>query len=138
MRKFAKADEEAEINMTPMLDIVFIMLIFFIVTASFVKGSAVDINKPPPAPEQDDDDDNKSILVRIDDSNRIRVAESGKIGRRIDIRSVRPNIERLHAAYPDAPVVIQPQPDAHAGIVIQIIDQALEAKVDPSKISVVE
>ena len=138
MRKFAKADEEAEINMTPMLDIVFIMLIFFIVTASFVKESALDVNKPPPAPPPEEENDDKSILVRIDDNNRIRVAESGKIGRRIDISSVRPNIERLHAEFPDAPVIIQPEKDAHAGIVIQIIDQARQAGVDGKKISIVE
>ncbi|RMF67410.1 MAG: biopolymer transporter ExbD, partial [Alphaproteobacteria bacterium] len=55
MRKFSKRKDEAEINMTPMLDIVFIMLIFFIVTASFTKEFGLEINKPPPSEDQPKD-----------------------------------------------------------------------------------
>lgn len=120
MRKFKKQDDEAEINMTPMLDIVFIMLIFFIVTASFVKEHGLDVNKPdndnPPPP----DPDKKNIIIKIDNNNQIFVDF-----RRVDIRSVRANIERLHAENPEGMVVIQALPDSHAGLIVEIYDQAL-------------
>ncbi|GEQ97177.1 biopolymer transporter ExbD [Iodidimonas gelatinilytica] len=124
MRKFSKAEEEAEINMTPMLDIVFIMLIFFIVTASFVKESGLDVNKPPPNEQQKKDDDKKNILIQVDSSNRIFVNL-----RPVDIASVRANVERLHAENPEGVVVIQPAEDAFAGIVVEIYDQARQAGV---------
>ena len=120
MRKFKKQDDEAEINMTPMLDIVFIMLIFFIVTASFVKEHGLDVNKPdndnPPPP----DPDKKNIIIKIDNNNQIFIDF-----RRVDIRSVRANIERLHAENPEGMVVIQALPDSHAGLIVEIYDQAL-------------
>ncbi len=131
MRKFRKADDEAEIDMTPMLDIVFIMLIFFIVTASFVKEKGLDVNKPdnqPPPPEQEEQ---KNILIRIDNNNGIWVDF-----RRVDIRSVRANIERLHAENPDGIVVIQAAPNSHAGLIVEIYDQALLANV--STVSIAE
>jgi biopolymer transport protein ExbD len=130
MRKFKKPAEEAEIDMTPMLDIVFIMLIFFIVTASFVKEDGLDVNKPddtPPPPEQED---KQNILIRIDNNNGIWVDF-----RRVDIRSVRANIERLHAENPEGIVVIQAAPNSHAGLIVEIYDQALLANVDTVSIA---
>ena len=132
MRKFATADDEAEINMTPMLDIVFIMLIFFIVTASFVKESGLDVNAPdpneaPPPP----DPDKKNILIQVSNNNTIRIDF-----RRVDIRQVRANIERLHAESPEGIVVIQASPDANTGIIVQIYDQANLAGV--SNVSLAE
>ena len=125
MRKFAKEQEEAEVNMTPMLDIVFIMLIFFIVTATFSKESGLDVNKPdsnqPPPPENEE---KKNILIQIDNSNVIRIDM-----RRVDIRSVRANIEQLHAANPEGIVVIQAGPRPHAGLTVEVYDQALQAGV---------
>lgn len=125
MRKFSKRDDEAEINMTPMLDIVFIMLIFFIVTATFVKESAVDINKPEATEEQPQEEESESILITIDDNNVIRINL-----RRIDIRQVRANIQQLYAENPEATVVIRPSPRTHTGVVIDIYDQALAANVE--------
>ena len=126
MRKFSKEDEEAEINLTPMLDIVFIMLIFFIVTATFIRESGLDINQPddnqnPPPPE----DDKKNILIQIDSNNRVFINL-----RRVDIRQVRANIERLHAENPDGVVVIQPDGDSETGLIVSIYDAALQA--DPN------
>lgn len=121
MRKFSKPQDEAEINLTPMLDIVFIMLIFFIVTATFIKESGLDINKPdnnenPPPP----DEENKNILIQVDSNNRVFINL-----RRVDIRQVRANIERLHAEHPDGVVVIQPDKDSQTGLIVEIYDQAL-------------
>jgi len=93
-------EEEAEINLTPMLDVVFIMLIFFIVTASFVKESGLDVNRPdaPTAVKKE----SANILVAIGASNEIWIS-----GRRIDPRAVRANIERMHAENPEGAVIIQ-------------------------------
>lgn len=123
MRKFSKEDEEAEINLTPMLDIVFIMLIFFIVTATFIRESGLDINQPddnqnPPPPEED----KKNILIQIDSNNRVFINL-----RRVDIRQVRANIERLHAENPEGVVVIQPDSDSETGLIVTIYDAALLA-----------
>ncbi len=125
MRKFAKLDDEAEINMTPMLDIVFIMLIFFIVTATFIKESGIDMNKPDNTQEQEQDDENKSILITIDNNNVIRINQ-----RRVDIRQVRANIQRLYAENPEAAVVIRPSARTYTGIVVEIYDQAKSADVE--------
>ncbi len=129
MRKFSKVEEEAEINMTPMLDIVFIMLIFFIVTASFVRESGLDVNKPPPD-QQEQKKDKKNILIQIDANDRVFVNL-----RPVDIASVRANVERLHAENPEAIVVIQPAHDAHAEMVVRAYDQARQAGVDKVSIA---
>jgi len=127
MRKFSKGEDEAEINMTPMLDIVFIMLIFFIVTASFSRENGLEIFKPedqPPSDEQPDPE-NKPIAFKIDNSNRISFDF-----RPIELGAIRAIIEREHAARPHVPVIIQAMDSAHTGIVVQIHDMALNAKVD--------
>jgi biopolymer transport protein ExbD len=89
-----RADDE-QINLTPMLDVVFIMLIFFIVTATFVKEVGIDINQPDDDKPKTVDPDKKSIVVRISSRDRITIAQ-----REVDWRSVRANIERLHAEEP--------------------------------------
>ena len=95
-----QTEEESEINITPMLDVVFIMLIFFIVTATFVKEAGIDVNRPDAATAVKKE--NANILIAIGANNDIWIDR-----RMIDIRSVRPNIERLHAENPQGSVVIQ-------------------------------
>ena len=126
MRKFSKGEDEAEINMTPMLDIVFIMLIFFIVTASFARESGINLFKPEDQPPSDDqpDPEDKPIAFKIDNSNRISFDF-----RPIELGSIRSIIEREHAARPHVPVIILAAEDAHTGIVVQIHDMAMSAKV---------
>ena len=116
-------DSEEHINLTPMLDVVFIMLIFFIVTATFVKEVGLDVNQPDDSPKSEDPD-KKSIVVRITNRNRIVIAQ-----RDVDLRSVRANIERLHAENPEAPVVIQPHPDSETGTMVHVMDSARLAGV---------
>ncbi|GHF16903.1 biopolymer transporter ExbD [Kordiimonas sediminis] len=132
MRKFSKGEEEAEVNMTPMLDIVFIMLIFFIVTASFVRESGIDVNKPedqngppPPPPE----DDKRAIAFVIDDSNRIR-----HDFRTIDISAVSSIIKKESVERPEAPVVIQTSEAAHTGLALRIYDEAQAIGIPRDKI----
>ena len=121
MRKSRAREEgqDSKINLTPMLDVVFIMLIFFIVTATFVKEVGLDVNQPEDDKPKTVDPDKKSIVVRITNRDRIIIAQ-----RDVDIRSVRANIERLHAENPEAPVIIQPHPDATTKTIVHIIDSA--------------
>ncbi len=107
-----------------MLDVVFIMLIFFIVTATFVKEVGLDVNQPDDDKPKTVDPDKKSIVVRITNRDRIIIAQ-----RDVDRRSVRANIERLHAENPEAPVIIQPDPDSTTDLMIHVMDSARQAGV---------
>ena len=126
MRKFSRAGsaDEDQINLTPMLDVVFIMLIFFIVTATFVKEVGLDVNQPEDDKPKTVDPDKRSIVVRITSRDRIIIAQ-----RDVDVRSVRANIERLHAEIPEAPVIIQPHPDSKTETMIHVMDSARQAGV---------
>lgn len=115
--------EEDEVDLTPMLDVVFIMLIFFIVTASFVNEIGIDVNSPDKN-QNVKDADKKSIVIQITSRDRIKIRN-----RDIDYRAVRANIERLHAETPDAPVVVQPHPESRTDITIHVMDAAREAGV---------
>ena len=107
-----------------MLDVVFIMLIFFIVTATFVKEVGLDVNQPEDDKPKTVDPDKRSIVVRITSRDRIIIAQ-----RDVDVRSVRANIERLHAEIPEAPVIIQPHPDSKTETMIHVMDSARQAGV---------
>jgi len=122
-RKAIIGEETEEIDLTPMLDVVFIMLIFFIVTATFVKEIGFDVNSPDKN-QNVKDADKQSIVVQITNRDRIRIR-----GRDIDFRAVRANIERLHAENPDAPVVVQPHPDSTTETMIHVMDSARQAGV---------
>lgn len=114
--------EEANVDITPMLDVVFIMLIFFIVTATFIKESGIDVDKPEVviAVMQE----NASILVTINANDKIFIDR-----RQIDIRSVRSIIERLHAENPEASVVIQADEDSKNDTLVQVMDASRRAGV---------
>ena len=122
-RKAVIGEENEEIDLTPMLDVVFIMLIFFIVTATFVKEIGLDVNSPDKN-QNVKDADKQSIVVQITNRDRIRIR-----GRDIVFRSVRANIERLHAENPEAPVVVQPHPDSTTETMIHVMDSARQAGV---------
>jgi biopolymer transport protein ExbD len=114
--------EETEINMTPMLDVVFIMLIFFIVTASFVKESGIDVNRPGAATAERKERGN--ILVAITESGQIWIDR-----RQVDIRAVRANIERMHAENPQGTVIIQADEGSKNGLLVKVMDAARQAGV---------
>lgn len=116
------AEEEAEINLTPMLDVVFIMLIFFIVTASFIKEAGVEVNRPEASTS--DPKENVNILIAITANDEIWMA-----GRRIDARAVRANVERLHAENPKGAVVIQADNTSTTQTVVKVLDASREAGV---------
>ena len=99
-RKNRKKVEDSALDLTPMMDIVFIMLIFFIVTTSFVKETGVDINRPNA--ETAERDEKGNILVAITSNNEIWIDK-----RRVDLKAVRANIERLKIEYPGGSVIIR-------------------------------
>jgi biopolymer transport protein ExbD len=115
--------EESEVNLTPMLDVVFIMLIFFIVTASFVKEAGIDVSRPPAATAERKERGN--ILVAITENDQIWVDR-----RQVDPRALRANIERLHAENPQGSVVIQADKASKNGLLVQVMDAARLAGVD--------
>ena len=118
----APKDADNEINLTPMLDVVFIMLIFFIVTASFIKEVGIDVSRPDAPPAVIPSDSN--ILITIGEKSGIWMG-----GRLIDPRAVRANIERMHAENPDASVVIQPDRRSFNNTLVQVMDASRQAGV---------
>ncbi|MCH7708629.1 MAG: biopolymer transporter ExbD [Myxococcales bacterium] len=122
-RRRSKRQDEEEVNLTPMLDVVFILLIFFIVTASFVKESGIDINRPAAATAVRKERGN--ILVAITPTGQIWIDR-----RQVDIRAVRANIERLHAENPQGAVVIQADRESKNGLLVEVMDAAKLAGVE--------
>ncbi len=124
MRRQSRASaEEAEIDLTPMLDVTFIMLIFFIVTASFVKESGMDVNRPDAATAVVKPMGN--ILVAITPSGQIWIDK-----RQVDVRALRANLERLHAENPQGQVVIQADEDSKNGLLVAVMDAAKLAGIE--------
>jgi biopolymer transport protein ExbD len=115
-------EQEEEINLTPMLDVVFIMLIFFIVTASFVKEAGIDVNRPEAATAVQKDRAN--ILIAISDKGEIWINK-----RRVDVRAVQANVERLKAENPQGSVVIQADKKATTDTLIKVMDASRAAGV---------
>jgi biopolymer transport protein ExbD len=116
-------EEENEINLTPMLDVVFIMLIFFIVTASFIKEAGIDVNRPD-APMTESKPEDANILVLINANDEVWIDR-----RLIDPRAIRANIERLHAENPEGSVVIQANNASSNKVLVQVMDSARQAGV---------
>lgn len=125
-KKAQRADDSSEIDLTPMLDVVFIMLIFFIVTASFVREVGLDINVPEHTEEDEADSKDQNILVHIGADNQIEMMSSGQL-RRVDKSAVRSNLERLRAENPQAAVVIRANEAAHTETYVAVADAAYEA-----------
>jgi len=116
-------DDGDEINLTPMLDVVFIMLIFFIVTASFIKEAGIDVNRPD-APVQETNPEDANILVVINANDEIWIDR-----RVIDPRAVRANIQRLHAENPNGSVVIQANKKSTNKMLVWVMDSSRSAGV---------
>ncbi len=125
MRRKHRVDDEAEINITPMLDIVFIMLIFFIVTTSFVKEKGLDVARPQKSDDPPPVEDKGPIVVRIDASSNILVD-----GRLVERNAVRANLERQRAEKPKSPMIIASHPDAETDALVTILDSAKIVGID--------
>lgn len=122
-RRNQAAEEEAQaIDLTPMLDVVFIMLIFFIVTASFIKEAGIEISRPDATTALLKK--NANILVAVSSNNEVWIDKA-----RVDIRAVKGSIERLHAENPKGALVIQADDDAHIEVLTKVVEAAREAGV---------
>ncbi len=131
-KRRSRGADQSEVDLTPMLDIVFIMLIFFIVTATFVRERGIDVLRPDP--DQEEIQTNViAIVVAVASNNDIWIE-----GRVVDPRAVRANIERLRAESPESPVLIQAEREADTGIVVGVMDQARLAHAPAVSIATVE
>jgi biopolymer transport protein ExbD len=119
VRRKSRESDEAEINITPMLDIVFIMLIFFIVTTSFVKEKGLEVSRPSNSPPKEIVKKKGPIVVKIDASGNISMK-----GRMLERRAVEANLEREKAEKPDSPLIIAAHPDADTEALVIILDAA--------------
>ena len=108
--------EETGIDLAPMLDFVLNLLIFFIITTSFIKEAGITVNKQEALTAESKE--NGNILIAIRPNGDIWMDK-----RRVDIREVRPAIERLHVERPDDAVVIIADRESNTGMLTQVMDQ---------------
>ncbi len=130
MRTRRHMEDETEINITPMLDIVFIMLIFFIVTTSFVREEGLEVSRPSSVPPQEVKQDEQVIVVRIDAGSLIsvndRILESG---------AVQANLEREKAQKPASPLIVVAHPDADTEALVTVLDAARIVGIESVSVS---
>ena len=122
-RRHLPTPEETELDMTPMLDIVFIMLIFFIVTTSFVKESGVTVSSP--SAQSASQQESVNIFIAITAEGEVWIDRKP-----VDPRSVRAIVARLHADNPEGSVIIQSDEAATTGILVEVMDQVRLAGVE--------
>lgn len=122
IQSYHRGEDTAEIDMTPMLDIVFIMLIFFIVTASFLKESGLPLNIPegnsPPDPTK------VSMLIEISETNEVWFGK-----RRIDVRAIEANLKRKMSELDNPSVVVRVHENAKNNTLIQVVDHIRAADI---------
>ncbi|WP_105903315.1 ExbD/TolR family protein [Vibrio gangliei] len=117
-----KAKEEAQVDLTSMLDIVFIMLIFFIVTSSFVNESGVEVNRPQASNATAQTD--AGIFIAVTAANDVYIDKQ-----RVDVERVGAALEKIVIDKPDASLVIQADQHAYNGTVVQVMDAAKGAGI---------
>lgn len=122
MRRHHQPEDDTGIDLTPMLDVVFIMLIFFIVTSSFIKEAGVEVQRPQA--ETASPQDKGNILIAVTADGQVWLDKKP-----VDVRSVRAHVERMRVEQPDGAVVVQADQDARTGLVVQVMDQARLAGV---------
>jgi biopolymer transport protein ExbD len=119
-RNFSRTDEDSEINLTPMLDVVFIMLIFFIVTATFIKQAGIDVMRPEALTAEQKP--TVSVLVAIGENGDIWIDKQ-----KVDEGAVRAHIERLHAENPKGGLVVQADRNSTTDKVMAVLSAARAA-----------
>jgi biopolymer transport protein ExbD len=127
-KKHSSIEEEAQIDMTQMLDIVFIMLIFFIVTTSFIKPSGLDYNKPEAS--QATTQKSANIFIGVSKTGVIKMEN-----RQVDIERVTANVERMLAESPEAAVLIEADKEAEHGLVVKVMDNVKKAGINKISVS---
>jgi len=125
MKRRYRPQDEAEINITPMLDIVFIMLIFFIVTTSFVRETGLEVTQPNTTPPPAVQHDKGPIVVRIDSSGMISIR-----GRPLELRALEANLEREKAEKPTAPLIVAAHPQGATEVLVAVLDAARSVGIE--------
>ncbi len=120
MSRLSRGDDESDINLTPMLDVVFIMLIFFIVTATFIKQAGIDVSRPDALTAVKKP--TVAVLVAINANGDIWIDK-----KRVDASAVRAHIERLHAENPKGGLVVQADKDSTTDKVLAVLAAARAA-----------
>ena len=121
-RRKNRAEDDSQIDMTPMLDVVFIMLIFFIVTTSFVRESGVEVNRPSASTATEQS--KAGIFVAVKETGEIYIDR-----KQVDLQRVRASLERLVASQGEVGLVIQADEQTRHGIVVKVMDAAREAGI---------
>ena len=127
-RSQSRGNDQADVNMTPMLDIVFILLIFFIVTATFLQEQGIDM-RPPPDSDNPPEESNPVILVQVDDENRVFVNQDATSALRVLAA-----VSRIRAEQPNSAVLIEVSDEAEHGTIVSILDE-MRANSIPVSIS---
>jgi biopolymer transport protein ExbD len=123
LRRHFHTEESTGIDLAPMLDFVMNLLIFFIITAVFIKQAGMQVSRPGGGGASGGKDKG-AIAIAVDEAGEIYID-----GRPIDVRAVRANVERAVAQDPEKGVIVLAQYDAEAGIVVQVVDQIRQAGV---------
>jgi biopolymer transport protein ExbD len=126
-RKIKRKQGNAEVNMTPMLDIVFILLIFFIVTSSFNREKGLDVTKKNNQPPDEIEQLVKPVVIQVCANKEILLDK-----RVIDMRAVRANVERKKAELSNIAVVVEAEPEAPTGLLVKVMDQVIAARASIS------
>ena len=125
MRKRAThGSEAADVNITPLLDIVFILLIFFIVTATFLREKGIEVNTPDDSEQDDRSVPPPALLLSVQEDGFVRVNNV----RTIDPGSVTPVVQEFIAREPQGVVLVSAAPESAAGVAVQVMDQAKAGK----------
>ncbi len=120
--RIAEITEEEAVNLTPMLDVVFILLIFFIVTSSFVREAGIEVERPVAVTAEQQAQ--SPVLLALSAENEIWLDQ-----RSTDLRMIRPELEQLKSQQPDLRVVVQADVQARTGALVQLLDQIRLAEV---------
>ncbi|GLX83232.1 ExbD/TolR family protein [Thalassotalea eurytherma] len=127
-RKRIREEEEAAIDMTPMLDIVFIMLIFFIVTTSFVKEAGIEVNKPVAVNQTKHK--NANVFIAVNGDGEVWLNK-----KQVDVERVAATLEKLLAEQPTDIIFIQADKEAKHSNVVKVMDAIKEAGIDQISIA---
>jgi biopolymer transport protein ExbD len=116
VRRTLRGNDRVDVNMSPLIDMVFLLLIFFVVTTSFVKETGIDVNRSTAATAEVTE--RGSIMIGVTGEGEIWLE-----GRKVDVRSVRGLVERALAEDPEAGVVVIADRESQTGDVVQVMDQ---------------
>ena len=119
-KKATHSNEEADVNVTPLLDIVFIMLIFFIVTATFLREKGIDVRTPEDTPPDVETVPPPALLLAVQKDGFVRVNNV----RVIDPGSVKPVVQEFYAREPQGVILVSAAPDSESGVAVEVMDQA--------------